>query len=302
MRLIANGFSPDFGTVSAAFGRFLAMLLALALLVGCAAGPGGNLKQSGELQYAQVDPEEDEDFDIAFEEDPIYDPLEPVNRFTFEFNRYLDGLLIKPLAIMYRTFLPDVVLDGIHNALRNLRSPVIFANDLFQGSMDRAGNTLARFLINSTIGVAGLIDVAEKQGYPYHSEDFGQTLGWYGTGEGFYLVLPILGPSNARDGAGTIVDIFLDPLTYIAEAHDANEWLWVRRGLEGLDFRSRNIETLDELERDSLDFYARIRSLYHQQRINEINNGMTNNDDLGPAQISQVSYEDPYDPHITIHD
>jgi phospholipid-binding lipoprotein MlaA len=115
----------------------------------------------------------------------------------------------------------------------------------------------------------GLFDIAADSSFPYHEEDFGQTLGTYDAGEGFYLVLPVLGPSSLRDGAGRIVDIFLDPLTYLAP----QELNVGRAATSGVDYRSRNIEELDELKADSLDFYARIRSLYRQHRVNEINNG-----------------------------
>jgi phospholipid-binding lipoprotein MlaA len=146
---------------------------------------------------------------------------------------------------------------------------VTLANDLLQGDLERAEATFTRFFINSTIGLLGLFDIAADSGFPYHEEDFGQTMGTYGAGEGFYLVLPILGPSSLRDGGGRIVDIFLDPLTYVAPT----EFNIGRVVATGVDFRSRNIEELDALQADSLDFYARIRSLYRQNRVNEINNG-----------------------------
>ncbi|MEO3428624.1 VacJ family lipoprotein [Pelagibius sp. CAU 1746] len=197
------------------------------------------------------------------------DPLEIPNRMIFAFNEALDFAVIRPVAVTYRFIVPTGVRNSVRNFLRNLRSPVVLANDLLQGDLERAENTFARFFINSTIGLLGLFDIAADSGYPYHDEDFGQTLGTYGAGEGFYLVLPILGPSSLRDGSGRIVDIFLDPLTYIAP----QEFNLGRSAATGIDFRSRNIEELDSLEADSLDFYARIRSLYRQNRENEINNG-----------------------------
>ncbi len=197
------------------------------------------------------------------------DPLEIPNRMFFAFNEALDFAVIRPVAVTYRYIVPTGVRNTVRNFLRNLRSPVTLANDLLQGDLDRAENTFARFFINSTIGLLGLFDIAAAEGYPYHDEDFGQTLGTYGAGEGFYLVLPILGPSSLRDGSGRIVDIFLDPLTYIAP----QEFNLGRAVTTGIDFRSRNIEELDSLKADSLDFYARIRSLYRQNRENEIRNG-----------------------------
>ncbi|MDX1709800.1 MAG: VacJ family lipoprotein [Rhodovibrionaceae bacterium] len=213
---------------------------------------------------------EDDAF-LAYEEPS--DPIEPINRAIFDFNNFLDGLLLKPLAELYGVLLPQGARDSIRNFLRNLATPVTLANDLLQGEMDRAGNTTARFLVNTTIGVGGLFDIAEKQGYPYHSEDFGQTMAVHGVDDGFYLVLPILGPSTARDATGRVVDIFLDPLTYVANNNDWDGLGLARTAVSGIDARERNIETLEELKRDSVDFYARIRSLYYQTRQKEISNG-----------------------------
>ncbi|WP_193367670.1 MlaA family lipoprotein [Pelagibius marinus] len=205
-----------------------------------------------------------------FGPEPDYnDPLEVPNRMFFAFNEAIDFMVIRPVAVTYRFIVPTGVRNSVRNFLRNLRTPVTLANDLLQGDLERAEATFARFLINSTIGLLGLFDIAADSGYPYHDEDFGQTLGTYGAGEGFYLVLPILGPSSLRDGTGRIVDIFLDPLTYLAP----REFGLGRAVATGVDFRARNIEELDALEADSLDFYARIRSLYRQNRVNEINNG-----------------------------
>ena len=152
--------------------------------------------------------------------------------------------------------------------------------------LDRAEDTVVRFLVNSTVGVLGLFDVATDWGYPYHDEDFGQTLGVHGVGEGFYIVIPIFGPSSARDGIGTLVDTFLDPLTYVASNNDAEEYLILRTAVAGIDLRSRNIESLDDLKRDSIDFYARIRSLYRQRRANEIKNGEVEGDTPTPGLFS----------------
>lgn len=209
----------------------------------------------------------------AYEAEYDNDPLELPNRFIFAFNEMLDFAVFRPVAVTYRFLVPEPVRDSVRNFLRNLSTPVILANDLLQGEFGRAETTATRFAINSTAGLLGLFDVADDMGYAYHDEDFGQTLAVYGMGEGVYLVLPILGPSSIRDGVGLIVDSYLDPLTYVAENNDAEEWLLVRRAVAGIDFRARNIETLDDLKRDSIDFYARIRSLYRQTRANEINNG-----------------------------
>ena len=234
----------------------LAAFLSLFLLVGCASD--GEMRDD---QMAQSEGFSDVDQDI--------DPLEGLNRFTFAINELLDTVVFRPLAATYRVLLPQFMRDSIRSFLRNINTPVILANDLLQGSWDRAETTLTRFAINTTVGVGGLWDAADGFGYAYHDEDFGQTLGVWGVGPYPYVVLPVLGPSTARDGVGIIVDSYIDPLTYLVD----DEVLLARRALEGIDFRSRNIETLDELKRDSVDFYARIRSVYLQRRVDEINNG-----------------------------
>ena len=201
------------------------------------------------------------------------DPLEPMNRYFFEINHLLDEVILKPFAGYYHTALPQFVQDGVRNALRNLHSPTILANDLFQGSFSRAGDTTGRFFINSTIGLGGLIDVADSLGMKYHDEDFGQTFGWYNVGEGPYLMLPILGPSNPRDVTGRVVDYALDPLTWVGYIYNVGWTNTVRGGLEGLDTRARNMQAIEELQKGSVDFYATIRSLYRQHRNDAIRNG-----------------------------
>jgi phospholipid-binding lipoprotein MlaA len=255
--------------------RLIVLLAALTLVAGCASKP-----ESTADQWSTNDSQEFEEID----EDR--DPLELLNRFTFSFNLALDTVIFKPIAATYRFFLPVEVRDSVRNALRNLSAPVILANDLLQGDLDRAETTLIRFFVNSTAGILGLFDVAADMGYPYHDEDFGQTLAVHGMGEGLYLVLPIFGPSSARDGIGLLVDTLLDPLTYVANANDAEDYMIARTAVRGVDTRSRHIETLDDLQRDSIDFYARIRSLYRQQRKNDINNGEGQGDIPTPGLYS----------------
>lgn len=213
---------------------------------------------------------DDPDARAAYDE--ANDPLEPMNRYFFEVNYALDELVLKPWAGWYHIALPDFARDGIRNALNNLKSPVIFINDLLQGEPKRAGITIARFVINSTLGLAGLIDVAEEMGLIYHKEDFGQTLAVWGAGEGPYLVLPLLGPSNPRDAVGLAVDTVMDPFFWIAQHYDVEYMLYIRAGLDVIDARSRNLETLDEIRRNAIDYYATIRSLYRQDRTTAIAN------------------------------
>jgi len=203
---------------------------------------------------------------VAYKTQEISDPIEPVNRFVFGFNDALDKILITPLAKGYNAILPSFVRNSIQNFMHNLKSPLIIANNLLQGNIKNAGNATARFIINSTIGVAGLVDVAKTQGFPYKSEDFGQTLATWGVGDGFYLVLPILGPSSLRDTIGIAADSVADPVRIVTLNTDY-EWIYyTRNGIEGLDNRSRMIKAVYDLRRNSLDYYATVRSIYSQKR------------------------------------
>lgn len=219
--------------------------------------------------------------DVAIED--FNDPIEGVNRYVFEVNMGLDKLFLRPVAEIYDTIVPGLVKDAVRSFLNNLRTPVILFNDLMQGEFNRAWTTLARFGINSTGGGLGFYDLATDWGYPRHDEDFGQTLATWGVGEGPYLMLPLYGPSNPRDAVGRVVDFFLDPLNWYLPGREF-------AGIEGfgpmgvaamnartvanmIDGRSRHIEELDTIEASSLDFYAQVRSLYRQNRANEIANG-----------------------------
>lgn len=206
------------------------------------------------------------------------DPLEPMNRAIFSFNQGFDKILLEPAARFYRQFGPPDIRDGISNFVSNWREPVTFVNDILQGEASRAGTTLSRFLINSTFGLLGILDTATYWGIEHHSEDFGETFAVWGAGEGFYLMLPILGPSNARDFTGFAVDFFFDPVS-LWLSHEG--WTYVRYGrlaLRGLIYREENLETLDDLGKSSTDFYATLRSAYRQNRNYQINNGVL---DLG---------------------
>tara|TARA_Y100000588_G_scaffold341174_1_gene385058 strand:+ start:260 stop:1087 length:828 start_codon:yes stop_codon:yes gene_type:complete len=208
------------------------------------------------------------------------DPIEPVNRAIFSFNKGLDTVIFKPIATIYKKILPQTLQDGIRNFLNNLRSPVILANNLLQGNLEGAQDTIARFAVNSIVGFGGFGDPAHDLGFKYRSEDFGQTLGVWGIGEGPYLMLPVFGPSNSRDVIGLIVDSISDPINTWADNTERDTIPISRVLARGIDKRARNIETLDELEKSSLDFYVTIRSLYRQVRDDEIRNG--NPDDTIP--------------------
>jgi len=205
----------------------------------------------------------------AAEAEDFNDPLEDTNRAIFDFNQVVDRNVLVPVAKAYRTVLPDPVRDSLRDFLRNLREPLIFANDALQGEFERAGQTFARFTLNSTLGVGGLIDVAGRWGeVPYHEEDLGLTLGVWGISEGPYLVIPILGPSTPRDLGGQVAEGFGDPFNRLVTGNPYTlYWIpFVRGGVAGIDQRSRYIETLADIERTSLDYYATIRSLYRQRR------------------------------------
>ena len=232
------------------------------------------------LSACASQPKEEDQLAPGFQE--ISDPLEPVNRTIFDLNLLLDDLLIRPIAEPYSELMPVFIQDIIRNIVRLADTPVNLANAILQGDVEAMENITARLLINLTIGVGGLFDVAADSGYPYRSEDFGQTLAVWGVDPGFYLVLPIFGPSSARDAGGRVVDIFFDPLTYLGgfelagidgRYDEARTASFAKTLAAGIDLRARNIDSLDDLRRDSVDFYARVRSLWYQNRQAEIRNG-----------------------------
>jgi phospholipid-binding lipoprotein MlaA len=203
----------------------------------------------------------------------VNDPLEPTNRVFYAINQGLDTVLIRPLAIGYTWIVPPYGRSRIHNALSNLGSPVVLANDMLQSKPRRAGDTLMRFLLNSTVGVAGLFDVATDWGYPYHSADFGETLALWGVPEGPYLYLPILGPGDPRDTGGYAGDYLLSPLTWIGfynKSSTLSDINYAKFGLTLLDVRAGLLDTLDKATEQALDPYATVRSLYRQHRQSEI--------------------------------
>jgi phospholipid-binding lipoprotein MlaA len=201
-------------------------------------------------------------------EEEFNDPFENANRKIFAFNQFVDRNAIVPVAKAYRAALPDPVRDSLRDFLNNLREPLVFVNDTLQGQFDRAGKDVARFVVNSTIGMAGTVDVMGRWGVPYHEEDLGITLGAWGVPEGPYLVVPILGPSTPRDLGGQVAEGFGDPWNQLVTGNPWTlYWIPFVRGLvSGIDQRSRYIDTLADIERTSLDYYATIRSLYRQRR------------------------------------
>ncbi|WP_038013283.1 VacJ family lipoprotein [Terasakiella pusilla] len=219
--------------------------------------------------------------------DDVNDPIEGLNRVVFGFNTVLDVWFLRPAATLYRGLLPPPVQDGIHNMLANLSAPVVLLNDVLQGEGARAGTTAARFAINSTVGVLGFGDPASGMGYKKHDEDFGQTLGVWGVGEGPYIVLPIFGPSNPRDAVGRVVDYFADPLNMWARNTD-RDGITIGRGvLTAVDTRAYYYDAIEDIRNNSLDPYASFRSLYRQRREAAIQN----NDGPKVQNSPELSYD-----------
>jgi phospholipid-binding lipoprotein MlaA len=200
---------------------------------------------------------------------PNDDPLEPLNRKVFFANRVLDGVLLRPAAEAYRGVVPKFVQDRLHYAMRNLTEVRIFANNLLQWRLNAAGTTFSRFVLNSTAGIGGMFDIATREGLERQTGDFGQTLHAWGFGEGIYLVLPVLGPSNVRDGVGAIADLYTTP-PGPSLPHSSSDAVVGLRVADGVDTRARNIEGLDVIEKASLDFYAQLKSIVRQRRDAEL--------------------------------
>ena len=211
----------------------------------------------------------------------IEDCSEGFNKATFAFNQGLDKAIFKPVASLYRK-LPSPVKSGTSNALDNLSNLITIPNNILQGEFRKAGVNTGRFVINTTIGILGLADVAEVMGFSkYEKEDYGQTLAVWGVDAGCYLVLPVLGPSTLRDTAGSFVNVLGGDPYYNVSTHGNNEYLdksdyMTTKILTGIDFRAKNIESLENLEKNSMDFYASVRSLYLQDRKRKISNTKTN--------------------------
>lgn len=213
------------------------------------------------------------------DEDDVNDPLEPINRAIFSFNEFVYGLLLDPVADAYNSYVPNTLRMAISNFLDHISSPVSFVNNLLQLEIDRAMLIAGRFVVNTTAGMGGIADVAAGIGLEEHKEDFGQTLGSYGVGEGLYIVLPLLGPSNPRDAIGRfLVDPYFDPLGLYLSNTDRDAERYARTGVSALDQYAGLVGELRQIKKTSVDYYAAIRSLYRQRRATLISNG--NNEDL----------------------
>jgi phospholipid-binding lipoprotein MlaA len=202
-------------------------------------------------------------------DDTPMDPLEGVNRFFFDLNQRLDRNAAQPAATAYKETVPQPVRTTLHNVLDNLGGPVTCANDLLQVQFENAGIAAARFIVNSTVGVAGIFDVATDWGLPGRPRDFGETMGTYGVPPGPYLVLPFRGSSDVRDFAGNYIDGFASPLRYVR--YDGRNYVGlVKSSLGSMDNRAANLITYRDIERASVDFYASMRTYYLQRRARQI--------------------------------
>jgi phospholipid-binding lipoprotein MlaA len=259
-----------------------ALLLALAL-AGCATPP--------------ADPAEHGVFDQT------NDPLEPLNRTILDVNQLLDRILLKPVAKVYIAIVPEEGRDALRRALDNMKEPVVVINNVLQAEPNRAAIAAGRFGLNTTFGVAGLFDVAEKWGLDKQNGDFGQTLFVWGLPEGPYLILPVLGPSNPRDAVGLGIDAYSDPFNLLATSKALDQIQITRFVLGGVDERARVIDVLDDLEKNSLDFYAQLRSLAQQRRAAELRHGAAPSpganfyDDPGKAASAPRTTPLPRPPH-----
>jgi phospholipid-binding lipoprotein MlaA len=215
------------------------------------------------------------------------DPLEPTNRVIYAFNNGLDTVIMRPAAKVYRFLVPPPVRGGIHNLLSNLGTPVQLSNDMLEGRPRRVGDTTMRFLINTTVGVLGIFDLAKEWGYPNHDADFGMTLALWGLPEGPFLFLPVFGPSDPRDAVGLGVDAVTDPFTWVGQGAAVRALDWSRFGMNALDQRERHLDDIDSVKQTALDPYATFRSLYRQHRHAQIEDARNDKRATIPAWFPQ---------------
>tara|TARA_B100001063_G_C16719934_1_gene532934 strand:- start:463 stop:1251 length:789 start_codon:yes stop_codon:yes gene_type:complete len=224
-----------------------------------------NSASDGELLLKKNEPSE------------VKDCFEGINRATFAFNQALDGVIFKPVASVYKKF-PSPIKSGVSNSLDNLSNLVTIPNNILQGDIKSAGINTGRFVINTTLGILGLVDVAQHLGMPeYEKEDYGQSLAKAGVGPGCYIVLPVLGPSTARDTVATATNFLGGDAWYnITVKNDthyvSHEDYYGSKVTGGIDFRAKNYNAIENLEKNSLDFYASVKSLYLQDRQQKIAN------------------------------
>ncbi len=229
-----------------------------------------------------------DDFETSTVEDEIYDPLEPINRAIFSFNNVADRIILEPVAKGYKK-LPSPIQSGISNFLSNLRTPLVVVNQFLQGQGSNAFQSTGRFVVNSTVGIFGLFDVADRLGLEEKEEDFGQTLATWGVGDGFYIVLPLFGPSNLRDTSGMVMTMLTDPINAYAVT-EGEAWIVpMRTAANAVDQRSKIIDEVNALRDNSIDYYAAVRSSYYQNRKAAIDN--IDDNELTPLPLISIEFE-----------
>lgn len=237
-------------------GVILSVALSCLLVAGCAStkGSGGQASAANEGSASNDD------------------PLEGYNRVMFKINDIVDQAVMQPVAMGYRKFIPKPARNCVRNFLHNLHTPINAGNNLLQGDIEGVATDLSRFMINTTIGIAGLFDVAKETGLSYRPEDFGQTMGVWGISPGPYLVLPLLGPSSIRDTVGLAADSYADPVRIYLRNTDRMGLYYTRVALIGLDNREALLDAIWDLRKHSIDFYAATRSAYFQERDAMVHN------------------------------
>jgi phospholipid-binding lipoprotein MlaA len=240
-----------------------------------------NASSDGELLLKKNQPSE------------VKDCFEKINRATFAFNEVLDGVIIKPIAGAYRG-LPTPVKSGVSNSLDNLSNLVTIPNNIIQGDFKKAGINSGRFIINTTIGILGLIDAAELFGIPeYEKEDYGQSLAKLGFGPGCYVVIPVLGPSTVRDTAASMVNFMGGDAWYNVTVRNETQHFsevdyYLSRATAGVDFRAKNYDSIENLKSNSVDFYASVKSLYLQDRQKKILNSIGVVDSMNDSDWEEI--------------
>jgi len=257
-------------------GVAIALLLSLACASPVSPQSGSESGPEADTEAEDADPLFDDIFDDEFDDRPLLgyaDPLERTNRGVFAFNRQVDRWVLDPLTKGYQFLVPKPGRNAIWRFFLNLSSTKVLANDLLQLQWQDAGVTSARLVVNTTVGLIGFFDVAQRWGLERHGSDFGQTLALAGTPSGAYLILPVLGPATVRDGIGTVVDGFFQPTYYVlgpANLIIGPTEILLYSGTSGLSTRERHFAELKDLEGSSIDFYAAMKSAYYQNRSGEI--------------------------------
>ena len=239
--------------------------------------------------YAGTDGEKN----LSKKSKPVKDCFENINRGTFALNQVLDNVIFEPVAKVYR-FLPSPVRAGTSNVINNLSSLVTIPNNILQGEFKKAGVNTGRFAVNTTVGVLGIFNVAKRMKFPeYEKEDYGQTLGVLGVGTGCYVVLPVIGPSTVRDTVGSFANLLGGDAWYNVTVanntqHVSDFDYWASRVGAGIDFRAKNIDSFENLEKNSMDFYASVRSLYLQDRQRKIENSKATTETMDDGDWEEI--------------